>query len=500
MSQIQIRNLTFTYDGSYEPIFQNLNLTLDTDWRLGLIGRNGRGKTTLLRLLCGELEYRGTILSSVPCDRFPFPVENPSQTTRAVLQSIAAQAADWEIECECNSLSLADDVLDRPFTTLSGGEQTKALLAGFFLREGHFLLIDEPTNHLDETAREQVAQYLRRKQGFLLVSHDRAFLDHSVDHILSINKTGLDLQAGTFSSWWENKQRQDAFERAQNEALRREIGRLDAAAKQAEAHSRVVEKAKFGGKKENGLRPDRGAIGHKSAKMMKRAKSIEARKLNAADETSKLLKNIEFAEPLFLTPLSHHAARLVEASDLTLAYGEKQVCRNLRFALCPGSRVVLRGPNGCGKSSLIKLLAGEPIAHTGSLRLASGLKLSYVPQDASFLSGLPQAYARACGIDLSRFLTLLRKFDFPRALFEQDMARYSAGQKKKVLLARSLCEQAHLYLWDEPLNYIDVFSRMQLEALLSETDATLLFVEHDRMFADRVATDVIAFDDAGSMR
>ena len=492
MSQIQISDLTFSYDGSFEPVFERVSLTVDTDWRLGLIGRNGRGKTTLLRLLCGELEYRGTIASSVRFCRFPQPVTDPARPVREILHAAAPDAMDWQLECELNELALDADVIDRPFSTLSGGEQTKVLLAALFLDEGRFPLIDEPTNHLDEAAREQVAQYLRRKDGFLLVSHDRAFLDRAVDHILSINRTGLEIQAGNFSSWWANKQRQDAHERAENERLRGEIGRLTAAARRTADWSDAVEKTKIGGGKQaSGLRPDRGAIGHKSAKMMKRAKAIEARRLEAAEEKSKLLKNVETTDPLFLTPLSHHASRLVEAHDLTIRYDGKALLGGLRFELRPGDRIALRGPNGCGKSSLLKLIAGEALDYAGTLRCASGLTCSYVPQDTLFLSGRPQDYAQACGIDQSRYLTLLRKLDFPRALFERDMATYSAGQKKKALLARSLCEQAHLYLWDEPLNFIDIFSRMQLEDLLTETNAALLFVEHDRMFTDRVATGII---------
>lgn len=116
---------------------------------------------------------------------------------------------------------MTDDALYRPFSTLSGGEQAKILLALLFAREGRYLLIDEPTNHLDETGRALVSRYLAKKSGFLLVSHDRAFLDGCVDHILSINRSGIEVQKGNFSSWYENRQRQDAFELAQNAQLKR---------------------------------------------------------------------------------------------------------------------------------------------------------------------------------------------------------------------------------------------------------------------------------------
>lgn len=147
--------------------------------------------------------------------------------------------------------------------------------------------------------------------------------------------------------------------------------------------------------------------------------------------------------------------------------------------------------NGSGKSSLLKLICGEAIQHTGTLTVASGLKISYVSQDTSFLRGHLNDYADDCQIDQTQFKTILRKLGFERIQFEKDMAEFSEGQKKKVLLARSLCEQAHLYIWDEPLNFIDVVSRMQIEALLLQSPLTLLFVEHDTFFQDAIATDKI---------
>ena len=154
--------------------------------------------------------------------------------------------------------------------------------------------------------------------------------------------------------------------------------------------------------------------------------------------------------------------------------------------------MALCGPNGSGKSSILKLLCGQDIPYTGTLELASRLKISYVPQDASGLRGGLRSYAADCDIDESLFKAILRKLGFERVQFEKDMGDFSAGQKKKVLLARSLCQSAHLYVWDEPLNYIDVLSRIQIEELLLTFRPTLLFVEHDRVFCEKIATKTIS--------
>jgi len=485
MSMINIQNLTFAYDGSYENVFEDVNLRLDTDWKLGFTGRNGRGKTTFLRILMGELRCSGTISASVEFEYFPYNISDKSQNTIDALNEIT-QFQEWELIRELNLLDVSDDVLYRPFNTLSNGEQTKALLAALFMRENSFLLIDEPTNHLDADARMTVSSYLNSKSGFILVSHDRVFLDNCVDHVLSINKTNIEIQKGNFSSWLYNKELQDSYELNENDRLKKEITRLNSAAAKISQWSGKTEKSKIG---EHSY--DRGYIGHKAAKMMKRSKTVENRKIAAAEEKSKLLKNIETSEPLKIHPLEYHSSVLVRLKDVSIQYGGRTVCRPVTFQINSGDRIALAGKNGCGKSSILKLICGENIPHTGEIEVSSGVKISYVRQDSSALSGSLDEYANKLKIDISLFKSILRKLDFSREQFDYDISDFSAGQKKKVLIAGSLCEKAHLYIWDEPLNYIDVISRMQIEELLSGCSATLLFVEHDIAFCENIASNTI---------
>ena len=491
MSLINVTNLTFSYEGSYDNIFENVSFQIDTDWKLGFTGRNGRGKTTFLHLLLGRYEYRGAISANVAFEYFPFTVPNANVNTLAVIENIHPGCLQWQLVRELSLLQVGEDALYRPFSTLSSGEQTKVLLAALFLKENRFLLIDEPTNHLDLSARYTVSNYLNTKRGYILVSHDRSFLDNCIDHILTINKTNIEIQRGNFSSWWANKKMQDEFELAENEKLRKDIARLTAAARRTADWSDKVEKTKWG-VKISGIKPDKGFLGHKAAKMMQRSKSIEQRRQSAIDSKSKLLKNIESNDRLKMSPAQHHAKQLLELRDLSLFYGKKGVCDNVSFTIAQGDRIALCGKNGSGKSSLIKLVCGEPIAYTGAFHKASQLKISYVSQDPSGLHGSLSDFAAAAGIDETLFKTCLRQLDFARVQFEKDMADFSAGQKKKVLLAKSLCEKAHLFVWDEPLNYIDVISRMQIEELLLKYSPTMLFVEHDREFCQNIANKQIA--------
>lgn len=486
MSLIQITDLTFAYEGSYNTIFENVNLKLDTNWRLGLTGRNGRGKTTLLRLLMGELEYRGSISANVSFLYFPYQVNDPWKATGEIVQTICPEAQKWELLRELSYLDIEEEVLARPFETLSGGQRTKVLLAALFMGENRFLLIDEPTNHLDMEGRKALSRYLRKKQGYILVSHDRAFLDGCVDHILSINKTDIMVQQGNFSTWWENKQRQDTFEQQQNEKLKKEVKRLQETAREKSSWSVRTEKEKWGGDC-----TDRGYAGHKAEKMMKRAKAIERRAQAVAEEKASLLKNLDVASDLKLCPLHHYAATLIRMENVTARYGKIIACKDACLEVKQGERIALQGKNGCGKSTLLKIICGKEIDFTGYLNKASGLKISYVSQETDELQGDLSDYADRYGIDESQFKTILRKMGFMRDQFEKNMADFSGGQKKKVLIARSLCEKAHLYIWDEPMNYIDVLSRMQIEDLLLTYQPTLLFVEHDARFCSRIATKVI---------
>ena len=489
MSMIRVENLTLAYPGSYDNVFENVSFQFDTGWKLGFLGRNGRGKTTFLRLLLGEYSSGGGISGAPPCAYFPHEPEDPSRMTLEVLQEAAPTAEEWELLRETGLLGVEAETLYRPFSTLSNGERTKVLLAALFCGEERYLLIDEPTNHLDARGRQAVAEYLGRKRGFLLVSHDRAFLDVCVDHVMALNRTGVEVQSGNFSSWWENRRRRDAFEQARNEQLRKEVGRLRQAAAQTSRWSDKVEATKKG-TRTAGLRPDRGYIGHKSAKMMQRAKSIEDRRQRALEEKEGLLKDLERAEALKLRPLAARG-RLLDARGLSLFYGERRVCGPLDFRLEPGQRIALDGGNGCGKSTLLKFLLGEEITSEGTLVKLSGLTVSYVPQDTSHLRGRLRDYIQQSGVEETLLLAILRKLDFPREQFEKNMEDWSAGQRKKVLIAQSLCESAHLYIWDEPLNYIDVWSRMQIEELLLAFRPTMLFVEHDETFRQRIASETI---------
>lgn len=487
MSQIQVKNLSFSYPGSYNYVFKDVSFNIDTTWKLGLIGRNGKGKTTFLNLLLDKYEYGGTINKTVNFDYFPFEVKDENLYAIDVIKEINPYIEDWQIFKELNLINADIEILYREFSKLSGGEKVKILLVALFLKENEFLLIDEPTNHLDTETKIEVANYLNKKSGFIVVSHDRNLLDNVVDHIISINNTNIEIQSGNYSSWKENKDRQDNFEINTNEKLQKDISRLEQSAKQASKWSNEVEKTKLN-TRNSGLRPDRGYIGHQAAKMMQRSKSLENRKNKEIEEKKQLLKNIDFVDDLVIKPEKTAKKDMIFAKNLQIKYNDKFLFDKLDFSINTGDRAVLIGKNGCGKTSLLKLLLGENISYDGIFKVSNNIKISYVSQDTSHLKGTLKQYTIDCNVDEAIFKAMLFKMGVSKNEFDTDLSNMSEGQKKKVLIARSISETADIYIWDEPLNYIDIQSREQIENMILKYKPTMFFVEHDEMFMEKIAT------------
>lgn len=503
MTMIDIKNLTFGYDGSDVMLFDCVDLIIDTTWKLGLIGRNGRGKTTFLKILRGELHYGGRISGLPQFISFPFKVENEYDLGGDVIRNMAPNADDWEIKREMNYLELPEETLYKPYCILSGGEKTKLQLISLFLDEACFPLIDEPTNHLDSHGREVTANYLKRKKGFILISHDRNFLDISTDHTMAINKTNIEISPVSFSTWWEQNEIREKSEAAQNEKLKKDISRLKKAEEQVERWSNISESKKIGfdPKKTEKSVSRRSYEGAKAKKTMSLAKNMERRLDNKISEKSSLLKNHENREALKIEGQKHHSDLLIKAKDLVLYYDGTPICEPFSLEIRQGDKFSLKGTNGCGKTTFLRLItegrlakkdclnkegSNNHLTYSGEFMTASNLTSSLVRQDTSFLTGTPRDYCYELHIDEPRFKSILRKMGFSKDNLEQDMTSLSEGQKKCILIAGSLCEASNIYIWDEPLNYIDIYIRQTIEEMLLDADITMLFVEHDKTFTDRI--------------
>ncbi len=490
MSLINVNNVTFSYEGALENVFENVSFHIDTDWKLGLIGRNGKGKTTFLKLLLGKYEYQGAISKNVEFDYFPFEVKNKEKMAIEIVNEMVPNVEDWEIMKELSLLQAEPEILYRNFNLLSGGEQVKILLISLFLKDNHFLLIDEPTNHLDSETRNHLIQYLKKKKGFIVVSHDRNFLDEIVDHIIAINNTNIEIQKGNFSSWQKNKDAQNNFELMRNEKLKKDIHRLEIASHNTANWSDKIEKSKYN-TTNSGSSIDRGYVGHQSAKMMKKSKVMEKRIGKAIEEKSTLLKNIDRNDTLKIVPAEVKQNPLIIAHHFQIKYNNKSIFDEVSFQIKKGDRIAITGKNGIGKSSILKLMIGNEMAYNGDFKIAKDLKISYVPQSTENLSGNLKDFAKQNKIEESIFKAMLSKMGLSSLEFEKDIKEMSEGQKKKILIAKSISESANLYIWDEPLNYIDILTRIQIEEAILKYKPTIVFVEHDETFVKNIANKII---------
>ncbi|SCC00848.1 ribosomal protection-like ABC-F family protein [Weissella bombi] len=493
MGNIELKQVTFGFDNQAQLLFNKANLTIDTSWKLGLIGRNGRGKTTLLNLLQGVYPYQGTITHDVSFNYFPQQISDDEQLTYDVLSEVTTVEI-WQIEKELQLMQTDDAILWRPFVSLSGGEKTKVLLALLFSDHNHFPLIDEPTNHLDQQSRKHIAQYLKdKKQGFILVSHDRSFVNEVVDHVIAIEKRQLMVYQGNFATYEEQKGRRDQYELDQNKKLKTEIGRLKQTASEKAEWSRGREKEKFGNRHVAGSGAifDRGAIGARAARTMKRSKTLVRHMEDKVADKEQLLKEIETVDMLTMNYQSSYHKVLLEVKNLQLAY-EQPLFEPVSFQLTKRERVAIQGANGSGKSSIIHYLLGMFTGQAdGEVDMPSNIRISYVRQNYENNVGTLQEFANEHHLSYETLLNNLHKLGVERCVFNTRIEDMSMGQRKRVELAKSLATPAELFIWDEPLNYLDVFNREQLEQVIQLVQPTMLLVEHDETFLDNVATQII---------
>lgn len=504
MSTIEISGLNFSYpDGKI--IFKNCNLSLNSRWKLGVVGKNGTGKTTLLKILCKKLNYEGNINTNVDLKYFPYEInERESQLNCIDLMCKKNPSAEkWQIACEMEHLGIGNEDACREFGKLSSGEQMKVMLSALFASENTFILIDEPTNHLDRKTRELVGNYLKSKQGFIVVSHDRNFLNDTVDHILAIEKNSIYVQSGNFSSWYENKKRSDNFTIRQNEKYNKEIKHLKNIARKKEIWAEKNENTKIGFdpiREPDRCKDTRGFIGAKTKKLNSQKKNFEKRLQFQIDKKESLINNVESLDDLKLYPLFYKHGSVLTLKNFTIknALSEKQLFNEIDLQVNSGDRVFITGENGCGKTTLIKSIinsrkiSGAGIyINQGLLKIPSDVIISYVSQKAD-IKGSIFKLQKDNNLNASLMFAMLDKLGVSREDFTKNAEEMSDGQRKKIMIASSLLTPAHIYIWDEPYNYLDIYTRAQIEEMILEYKPTMLIVEHDKDMENRIATKCIA--------
>ncbi|MEE8825015.1 putative ABC transporter ATP-binding protein YheS [Lentilactobacillus sunkii] len=477
MGTIQVKNLSYQYLDSDQPIFHNLSVDIDDHWRLGLIGRNGRGKTTFLKLLLGNLDNQGAIKTNIKFSYFPAFPSDPSQSVMDVMTSTGGE--EWQARIELEHIGIGESYDQRPFESLSGGEQTRVLLARRFMTRGAFPLIDEPTNHLDISGRKLVGQYLRSKSGFICVSHDESFLNSFVDHVMSLNRSSVDIVSGSINDWKSNKEIRDHSAVEKNIRLRKSIKQLDQRANQQQRWAEQKE------------RESKDASSRKSAKkMMKRVKAFKRRASGKSQERKGLLNDIDQVDNLTTNIQSNTGSNLFfSLRSFSILRNGSKLFSPINVDFHENNRLALYGPNGVGKTTLIQFLQQKVDLNY------DGYQLITLPKDIGYLSQNFESFVRNSPFftdgplaERTNVWNIMHQLGVSRSRLLASPQEWSMGETKKAALAYTLTQPHTLLIWDEPTNYLDISAREQLINLVKESQPSLILIDHDEHFIRETST------------
>ncbi len=536
---LKVQNISKSF--GVDPVLSQISFTLNAGERLALVGPNGCGKSTLIRIIMGlekadsgsalldpfdlrvgylaqGFDFGGDETVAGYINRLEGDLEGLSERLGMLAMALGDDPDQPEILDEYDAvlvqlqiasetvgrgpgvlaaLGLGDVPPETPAAILSGGQKTRLALAGALLSNPQLLLLDEPTNHLDIAMLEWLEEWLSGFQGaVLLVSHDRAFLDGVATSILEIDQfthRGR-IYEGNYQAYLEQKHgERDRQWEAYNDQLD-EIGRLRAAA----AHLRGIAQFRKGGKADTADKFAKGFFANRGLGTVGRAKQIERR-------IGKLLSDDKIEKPKLVWEMKidwntagETGRDVVVCEDLAVGYEGKAILEHIDLVLRYGQRVALIGPNGTGKSTLMRTIAGQLVPVGGKLRLGSGVKPGYMAQEQEELDGelnVLETIRKFTSMNETAEREFLSKF-----LFKQDdvfalVGKLSYGERARLSLACLAAGGCNLLLLDEPINHLDLSARSSFEQALTGFDGTILAVVHDRYFIQGYATSIWAVEE-----
>ncbi|PKO08859.1 MAG: hypothetical protein CVU40_13735 [Chloroflexi bacterium HGW-Chloroflexi-2] len=532
---LQVTQLSKTY--GLDPILEDINFTLNPGDRFGLVGINGTGKTTLIRIIVGEetpdkgavnffpqtlrigylpqgmnIDENSSIglflggnpeeLSDLEEDlgRLANSLANhpENQTDQSQFDLILNRInLIHEIQHQApvilNALGLGEYNLHTPVAHLSGGQKTRLMLSKVLMQNPQLLILDEPTNHLDIGMLEWLENWINQFQGaVLLVSHDRTFLDHTVNGILELDEHShkISFTQGNYSEYLDQKiAKQDKQMHAYQDQLE-EIDRLRRAASEMRSKAKYRKGGKTDPSKTDGF--SIGFFANRTKETIQKAKNIEKRVEKLMNEgierpTRTWQMRVDFQE----TPNSGRDVLILD--DLSIGYGNLALVNHIDLILRFGERVALIGDNGSGKTTFIKTILGEIPALNGNFHLGSQVHVGYMSQEQSELdpeSNVLETISKILSQNETENRSFLSKYLFKGDDVFKKVEKLSYGERARLSLACLVAQGCNFLILDEPINHLDIPSRTQFEKALSEFEGTILAVVHDRYFIEGFATQI----------
>jgi len=479
---LQLSDISLTFGG--EPVFANLSLIVQPGDRVALVGRNGSGKSTLMKVMAGMVEP-DTGTRVVPAGTsVGYMEQEPDLSGFETLGEYAAQglgpAEMYLVEAAGEGLGFDPE---RPVATASGGERRRAALARLMAQDPDVMLLDEPTNHLDIAAIQWLEAELKRtRKAFVLISHDRRFLEELTRATLWIDRGAVRRQEQGFKGFedWRDKIW------AEEDEARHKLDR------------KIKAEAKW-------------AVEGISARRTRNQGRVRALKALRQERSNMIRRQGTAAMELASAPVS--GKKVIEAEGLTKIFGDKAIVKNFSLTVQRGDRVAFVGPNGTGKTTLIRMLTGEIEPDEGRVKLGTNLEIALFDQTRSQLDPEMSLWESLTGDKDMRVsgkadqvlvrgqpkhvVGYLKEFLFDERQARAKVASLSGGEKARLLLAKLMAKESNLLVMDEPTNDLDVETLDLLQDLLGEYDGTVLIVSHDRDFLDRIATTTVAMEGGG---
>jgi ATP-binding cassette subfamily F protein 3 len=496
---IYFENLSKSYNG--KTIFAKIKGQIDQDDCIGLIGLNGVGKTTLMKLLTGleevdsgQINYTPPNLEILYLPQYP-QFDEQSTVLGEVLKTTCGQEksyVDAEVKAKkaLNEVGLKEELWIQKARNLSGGEKTKLMLCQAMVNEYDMLFLDEPTNHLDMDSCSWLEDFLKQlKKPMLLISHDRYFLDNVTNKIWELTPEKLKSYSGNYSAYKLQKEKEDKNLAKQYEKQQAKIASLEEMINTRKNWYQAAHKAAG--------QNDFWRSKAKKHTSVLRAKEKELERL----KSSAISKPKKVTSPAFDIINKAFTGQklpptLVEVRELTKSYGEKLIFKNVSFTIKRHDKIALLGTNGTGKTTLLKIITGLDKPSSGSVKLNPSVKIGYFAQELSNLNSNSTVLDEvlASGAKMNETRLLLACLLFRGDTVYKKVGQLSMGEQGRVAFAKLILSGANLLILDEPTNYMDIISKEKIEEVLEDFEGSILFVSHDRYFTKRLATKVLKLE------
>lgn len=491
---LSVRNIK--KDFVEKKILKGISFDISVGERVGLVGLNGAGKTTLVNIIVGSLNYdEGSIIWHKKSVNMAYLKQNS-----AYIKSINSEENIKSFLQISSKLGLekVNQWKEEKINNLSGGERTKIALSEIWSTNPDFLILDEPTNHLDYNGVQWLIKEIRRYKGTVIViSHDRYFLDESAQKILEIDEGNIHQYNGNYSFYREEKKRryESQFNQylVQEEYKKRINEQIDTLKNwSSKAHREAPKKAIAAGNKKGGKEFLRAKAKKMDIQIKSRIKKLEKIKIEGV-EKPKEEKKIDFK----LQRGNLKGTRVIEVSNISKGFEDKVLFNESSFYIKRGEKVGIFGNNGCGKSTLIKILLGEEVANGGQVFLSNSAKVGYFSQnivETDVEKTVIDIYNINSREERQKLLTILFNMGFDERMMEQSIKTLSLGEITRLKIAKLILEACDLLILDEPLNHLDIHSREKLEEVLEDYDGTIIVVSHDRYMIQRVCNKLLIFE------